>query len=660
MQAYGDYTLLVGMAEIQKKVNGAIISSNFSEILSYFDGSMQSREKYFDKLTQMLADLNAVATHPFLLLPHMLPNLASKRAANLIEEASGKFDVLVHACKQFTNPEQHVAIICKAGLMTDLVEVLLNERGMSIKRYSATGQKTYKREAKTRGAQFHLLPSHIGDLSEAAYVAFDAMILLEEQFDVDSDYGRGLRLQLRDPTTRHPYAPVLRLLTSNTVEQLQPNRSLSFAELLATAVCLRTKAGSVPPEFKKLYQSNFAEMKPFFANPELVPVIPATPPVPQASRLDVERTLYLDDADQYQVNFTSRRKPGTDSDSEDESKTQPSGPATVMDSPHSIPWTSVNNVNANNHGTNSGHSDNHSGQSGQTKPKNEPLTGHARTAREYAGAESGIDDTGAVKEESGPRRKRRRMELEPEVEALLTNAHNNEPLAFCLLVELNKMMAKSREDHEEVASHQLNATKREAVIDKLREDLGVQVSAKLQLEKDLLEAQQKAEKFRVRNASIEQELSTTEKFWEKLQSQLQLGADESARLETLASKVAELEDDKARLTSDVANERTRYNVLKGTSEASDKYAEELKSDAEKLKLEISKLNEKYIDAPAAQKSAVDAQLAAKDQDIRLLKAEIDNLRESVKVQFSQERGRNGRPTDRRTGRGRGRATAEAA
>lgn len=588
MQVYGDYVLLVGMTEIQKKVNAAIVSSNFSEILSYFDGSEQSRAKYSAKLTQMLADLNAVATHPFLLLPHMQPNLASKRAANLVEDASGKFEALVALCRHFTRPEQHVAIVCKAGIMTDLVEVLLSERGMNVRRYSLAGPKSYKREAKAKGAQFHLLPAHIGDLSEAAYVAFDVMLLLEEQFDVASDYGRGLRLQLRDPATRHPYAPVLRLVTSNTVEQLQLDRALAFGDMLATAVVLRTQAGVLPVDFKRLHQQHFSALESFFVNPDTAPPLPPIPRVAQASRLDVERTLYLDDADQYQVNFSAHAKPPSESGSE--------------------PEPEVHEVQ--------------------------------------------------IKAEEPPPRKRRRVELEAGTHQLLAELDTAEPLAFNLLVELNALLAQRRAHQEEVSSHRQAATEREAVIDSLREELGVQVAAKCTFEKQAGDAAARAEKFRLRNQAVEQELADTQQWWESIREKLALSADEGARLGVLTQRVLELEEDNKRLTADVANERTRYAVLQRTAQASAEYADGLAKETEKLKQELADLRAQTLDAPAARQRSVTAQLAAKDQDIKLLRAEMDNLRESIKVQFSQDRGRSGRTTDRRTGRGRGRAAAE--
>lgn len=605
MIAHGDYILPVTMTEIQKKVSSAIVSSNFSEILSYFDGSEQSKLRYTEKLEHMLEDLNTVATHPFILLEHMQPNMASKRAANLIENASGKFQALVTFCKRFVNSEQNVAIICKAGLTSDLVESVLCDRGLHLQRYSASNSKLYKPDnQKAKGAKFHLIPSDIKDLTSAVYAAFDLMILVDDSFDVASTYGRGLRMQLRDPSLRQPFAPVLRLISCNTIQHLQVYGALSFPELIASAVVLRKQAGTLPSEFKRMYSKDLSELQPFVDDPERPCPIPLLPRIARANHKDVEKALYLDDDDQYQVNFSVRassKKQGSESDSE-VSEQQQVGEVIVK-----------------------------------------------------------TEET----EDSRPARKRRKIEPEPEVLSILEDLNATRPLSVALLVQYNDMLVANKRDHAELESHRAMAERREELIESHREGIR-QLNAKIvDLESKLSDATNTMEKFRVRNSLVEKELSSTDEWWSKIKTEIgeSLSKEDDQKFGSLASRIAELEDDNKRLSTDVANERNRYAYLQKTVQASTEYGETVNKEKLSLEKELKELKAKYLDAPLANESMQNEQIASKDSKISALQAEIDNLKESIKVQFNQDRnGRVGRPADRRGGRGRYNrhaATAEA-
>lgn len=622
-QLSGDYVLPVGMTDLQKKVTSAIVSSNFSEILSFFDGSEQSRDKNSQKLQKMLIDLSLVATHPYLLLTHLQPSLTGKRTPLAIENMSGKFQSLITLAKKFTNPNQHIAVVCEAGHATDLVELVLLDRALNVTRYSSQpAAKFYKKEiSKRRGAMFHLVPSDLKDLRQAVYAAFDILIVLDNKFDANSPYGQGLRAQLRDPARRKPFASILRLVALNSAQHVGLFPDLAFAEQIAATVVWKKQVGALPPIVKQFYLKDLNPLQPFFNNCDGKYLLPAMYPIKTAGHHDVEKALYLDDEDQYQVDF-GNRKSGSNSGS----RKQKRGTESDDEEPGSDSSVS--------HGATTG------------LPGSSGLSSDSIDSKKWKSSNAAA----VVDKPAWSLAKRRRVELETEAVELCKGLSVTNPLSVTLLIQLNDLLHQSREAEKETLSFRGSASRRELQIETLRGHLQ-QLAAKVAAyEKASLAAERRVEKLRTRNEKLEHDMENKDTWWSSLADELRSAGSDTDRLDSLISKVLCCKDETCALSTKLANEKTRCLHLQAASEASAQYAETLNKANEALTRENEELKTKINDEPAARESALMQQLKGKSVEVSALKTELESLRESIKVQLSSERSSNGRG-ERRYGRG---------
>ena len=638
----GDYVLPVPMTDLQKKVNSAVVSSNFSEILSYFDGSKQSRIKYQEKTKRMMSDMDLVATHPYLLLKHLQPPLSHKRAPHQLESVSGKFQSLVALCRQFTRSDQNIAIVCEAGHLTDMVEVVLADRGLRVQRYSdKPAVKLYKKEiAKRRGPAFHLVPSRFEHLMQAVYAAFDLVVLLDNTFDVGSDYGRGLRAQLRVPAKRTPLAPILRLVALNSAQHIELLPSLSFGDQIATTVVQKDQVGALPSLARSYYARDLAPLQPFLKDPDGPYPLPSLEAVNIATHKDVEQALYLDDEDQYQVEFTNRGssrrlRREINNDSEDD------------ESSDEVQITKL-----------------------KTEDKGE--------------------------EHSRPR-KIRKVDIEEETRELLAGVSDG--LTFDLLAKLNDALSANRGFAGEIASHRELASKRELLVEDERNSIMMLARQIRDMERQRTDSERKMEKLRARNEKIELELYNKELWWDRLAEKLgakspqaengdassgqadatpnapvdgpentntvspaasseggpatsgtaPAAADGIDRLRILTDELAAAESRADQLQRDVANEKSRFAHLQSVSSASSEYADRLASERDALQTEVDELKARLHTGPEAKDAQLQQQLEARDVELDAVRAQFSNLESSVRAQLARER-----TTQRGDRRGRGR------
>lgn len=623
-QLCGDYILPVGMTDLQKKVTSAIVSSNFSEILSFFDGSEQSRSKNSQKLQKMLIDLSLVATHPYLLLNHLQPSLTGNRAPLAIENMSGKFQSLIVLAKKFTNPDQHVAIVCEAGHATDLVELVLSDRALNVTRYSSQpAAKFYKKEiSKRRGAMFHLVPSDLKDLRQAVYAAFDILIVLDNKFDADSSYGQGLRAQLRDPARRKPFASILRLIALNSAQHVELFPNLSFEEQIAATVVRKKQVGALPSVVKQFYLKDLKPLQPFINNCDGKYLLPASYPIKTAGHQDVEKALYLDDEDQYQVDFANRKS----GNSSNISRKLKRGAESDDEEP-------VNGISLSS-GGNAGSL----GSSGQSSD--------SADSRRY----NYNGSTGNVHNSAWKITKRRRIELETKTVELFKELSTTNPLSATLLIQMNDLLHQTRESEKEAVSLREAASRRELQIETLREHLQQLAFKVVGYEKASVAAERKLEKLRNRNEKLEHNLELKDNWWLSLATELKAAGSDIERIDQLTNKLTFCEDEVSALRNNLANEKSRFSHLQAASDASAQYVETLNKANEALLRENEELKIKMNDEPAARESALIQQLKGKSVEVSALKTELESLRESAKVQLSNERISAGRG-ERRYGRG---------
>lgn len=565
----------------------------------------------------MMVDLNLVATHPYLLLSHLQPNLAGKRAPTSIENMSGKFQSLVTLTKKFNKPNQHVAIVCAAGQTTDLVESVLSDRALRISRYSRPPQqKIYKKEImKRRGATFHLMPSQLSDLRAAVYHPFDVVIVLDNTFDPYGKYGTGLRAQLRDPTLRPPYAPIVRLVALNSAQHTELDPQLNFNEQIAATVVLKKNAGAMPSVVKQCYAQDLSPLTTFTNDPDGPYPLPGLPVVKRVGHREVEKALYLDDEDQYQVDFANRRTGGR--------RKRANAEADDFDTGDDDSGSDSGNGNALGDAVNV-----------QTNGDQAPI--------------------GSVVTPKLPT-KRRRIELEDETVSICNELSKENPLSARLLVEFNDVLNEYRLETDEVSSHRELASGREMLIEKQREHMQQLALRILDIEKHKEQTVRRSEKLSVRNEKLEHEIQDVGSWWDKVAEKLSLSTDEAGRHKAFAEKIAELQAANESHEKAIESEKAKYQRLQSVADASSGYADSVTKERDALTEQVADLKSKLEVEPLVKEQAASEQISIKESEIKALKAELDNLKESVNIQLSSEKpaGRTDRRWGGRGGRGSG-------
>lgn len=262
-----DYILPVTMTSSQRELLDPVISAYYSEIMSYYDSkTTDERKRKSEEVLRFLRDdLLLLCTHPFLLIDHYIPSrLLHRDTPNFLGQASGKFMALGYLARLLSPLKLNVGIVSRAGVTVDLLEAFLMDKPVNVQRYTGIFIKG-PRTSDPNLTMFHLVPSKLESLTAAINAAFDCLIIMDESFDLTSEYAMGLRAQLRNAQVQKQYAPVIRLVPLYTLAHAELCTE-SLSECIGAAIVLRHCAGALPSYLRPIYDHELYPLLRYFHN----------------------------------------------------------------------------------------------------------------------------------------------------------------------------------------------------------------------------------------------------------------------------------------------------------------------------------------------------------------------------------------------------------
>lgn len=296
----GDYTLPAPLCLAQKELLDTVVSAHYSELLGFLDTDNLTH-KYTKDLIKMLAEIQQVTTHPWLLLDFQRPaNLFTRDMPHRIGELSGKFEVLGRLVRATRELGLHIAVLVGDANLADLAEGYLTDKTHNLFRYAngkTINHPPPEQSFVASSSCYHIVPTRLEELVASVNFAFDFMIVMDDTFDLASSYAQGIRAQLRDPSKRAPLAPLVRLIPLGSVNHVLPYMDPAVLDretltaVLGSTVVLAQDAGVIPAELEYLYDSDFRDMTPWFQNADRPWPLARPEPTPRYRPTDVEQVI---------------------------------------------------------------------------------------------------------------------------------------------------------------------------------------------------------------------------------------------------------------------------------------------------------------------------------------------------------------------------------
>lgn len=322
----GNYWLPTTMCLYQKELTDQIVSLHYSDILRYFETTDYKEDVILESMKTLCLNSELVATHPFLLIDHAMPkSLATRDIPGHLAENSGKFQVLRDLINLVQEYETNTAIVCRPGRTMDLVEALLFGHKVNVKRYDGVTIKPNKK-TKNYSCTCHLFPSSGWDMKKFPLKGdyqFDMLLAVDIFVDTNNDDMKAIIKFGRDQRTLEKHAPIVRLITINSVEhgmlyfgKINDKNSKEYLEsLTAAVVVLRDRVGTLPPDLRPVYSQKLKYLVEWLENPSIIWPLPDVYPIKKFNSMDVERSLltevHFNQIDTALENaFTNQRKRG--------------------------------------------------------------------------------------------------------------------------------------------------------------------------------------------------------------------------------------------------------------------------------------------------------------------------------------------------------------
>lgn len=290
------------MCLYQKELTDQIVSLHYSDILRYFETTDYKEDVVLESMRTLCLNSELVATHPFLLIDHAMPkSLGTRDIPGHLAENSGKFQVLRDLINLVQEYETNTAIVCRPGRTMDLVEALLFGHKVNVKRYDGQSIKQNKKN-KNYSCTCHLFPSSGWDMKKFPLKGahqFDMLLAVDISVDTTTEEMKAIIKFGRDQRTLEKHAPIVRLITINSVEhgmlyfgKLYDKKSNEYLEsLTAAVVVLRDRVGTLPPDLRPVYSQKLKYLVEWLENPSIIWPLPDVYPIKKYNSMDVERSL---------------------------------------------------------------------------------------------------------------------------------------------------------------------------------------------------------------------------------------------------------------------------------------------------------------------------------------------------------------------------------
>ncbi|KAI8386784.1 related to HDA1 complex subunit 3 [Nakaseomyces glabratus] len=298
----GNYWLPTTMSLYQKELTDQIVSLHYSDILRYFETTDYKEDVILESMKTLCHNSELVATHPFLLIDHMMPkSLGTRDIPGHLAENSGKFQVIRDLINLIQEYETNTAIVCRPGRTMDLVEALLYGHKVNIRRYDGQSIKQNKK-SRNHSCICHIFPSAGWDKSKFPLKTgnqFDMLLAVDISVDTTTEEMKSILRHERDQRTLEKQAPIVKLITINSVEhgmlyfgKLYDKNSNDYLEALTAAVVvLRDRVGTLPPDLRPVYSQKLVYLLDWLENPSIIWPLPDVYPIKRYNSMDVERSL---------------------------------------------------------------------------------------------------------------------------------------------------------------------------------------------------------------------------------------------------------------------------------------------------------------------------------------------------------------------------------
>ncbi len=294
----GEYYLLTPLTDYQQELTDQIVSLHYSAILKYFKLQFSDDPLLVDSLKVMYLNTQLMATHPYLLVDHLMPkSLLAKETASRVISNSGKFSVFSDISKMISKLPFNIAVISREGRTMDLIEASLLGKKVGIKRYHGTILKELTK-IKEGACHFHLFPSKNPEHMPSRHVKFDLIIAFDITYDEKEEFVNVIRFSNREKSNP---APIIHLVSFDSVEHVvlnspsikgkDHNDRTFLKNVTAATVVLRDRVGNIPPELRPIYTQELSYLKEWLSTCSGPWPLPKIPDIREYTSKDVEESL---------------------------------------------------------------------------------------------------------------------------------------------------------------------------------------------------------------------------------------------------------------------------------------------------------------------------------------------------------------------------------
>ncbi|KAK9488597.1 class II histone deacetylase complex subunits 2 and 3-domain-containing protein [Lipomyces starkeyi] len=315
-----EYAVPVGLRDFQRQMYEQVLILHSSEILRFCDfGS--STKTFRDRLAQdMLKVLNRTllaATHPYLLVPTLMPrNLSDKDESRYIVHSGEKFRILDNIITVFKETGLKLGIVAREGHTMDTVSNFLGGKRIKYARRDGVVESDAETEEEDVNSEHEafakvtviIVPSTATDKNSKkkkfSLPKVDLLVALDASFIGSESQVRQLRGVASEGDI--PTVPVLRLVSVNTSEHalLGAAATLGLHEsvvdtavlssIITAVTLLRAQAGKLPDAVVKEIDAMPAKLPAWLAGgcSTLFPVSLIASPTDNSFSADIPSTMF--------------------------------------------------------------------------------------------------------------------------------------------------------------------------------------------------------------------------------------------------------------------------------------------------------------------------------------------------------------------------------
>ncbi|KAJ8103975.1 class II histone deacetylase complex subunits 2 and 3-domain-containing protein [Lipomyces tetrasporus] len=315
-----EYAVPVGLRDFQRQMYEQVLILHSSEILRFCDFGSSSKA-FRDRLAQdMLKVLNRTllaATHPYLLVPTLLPrNLSDKDESRYIVHSGEKFRILDNIITVFKEAGLKLGIVAREGHTMDIVSDFLGGKRIKYARRDGVIEsdvETDEEDVNSENEAFAkvtviVVPSTARDRNtkkkKFALPKVDLVVALDASFIGSEPQVRQLRGVANEGDI--PTVPVLRLVSVNTSEHALLGAAATLglhdsvvdtavlSSIITAITLLRARAGTLPESVVKEIDAMPAKLPEWLARgcTTMFPVSLIAPPSGNSFAVDIPSTMF--------------------------------------------------------------------------------------------------------------------------------------------------------------------------------------------------------------------------------------------------------------------------------------------------------------------------------------------------------------------------------